>query len=58
MSQENVDFVAGIFSVGQGMDKEAVLAAFPSWCSSCAIRISNGSRTRSAYSRTYRGHKG
>ena len=29
MSQENVEFVAGIFDAADGMDKEALLAALP-----------------------------
>ena len=29
MSQENVEFVAGIFNTAEDMDKEALLAALP-----------------------------
>jgi ketosteroid isomerase-like protein len=59
MSEENVQFVAGIFDAADGMDKEALLAALPDLvpqlCDPNIEWIEDPSR---ADSRTYRGHAG
>jgi ketosteroid isomerase-like protein len=59
MSEENVEFVAGIFAAADGMDKEALLAALPDLvpqlCDPDVEWIEDPSR---ADSRTYRGHAG
>jgi ketosteroid isomerase-like protein len=59
MSQENVEFVAGIFDAADGMDKEALLAALPDLvprlCDPDVEWIEDPQR---ADSRTYRGHAG
>ncbi|HEY6638331.1 MAG TPA: hypothetical protein VIZ61_11670 [Solirubrobacterales bacterium] len=59
MSEENVEFVAGIFDAADGMDKEALLAALPDLvpqlCDPDVEWIEDPSR---ADSRSYRGHAG
>jgi ketosteroid isomerase-like protein len=59
MSQENVEFVAGVFDAVDGMDKETLLAALPDLvpqlCDPDVEWIEDPSR---ADSRTYRGHAG
>jgi ketosteroid isomerase-like protein len=59
MSQENVDFVAGIFEAANGMDKEAMLAALPDMVPQiCDPKIEWIEDAQRADSRTYRGHEG
>jgi ketosteroid isomerase-like protein len=59
MSEESVEFVAGIFEAADGMDREALLAALPDLvpqlCDPDVEWIEDPSR---ADSRTYRGHAG
>jgi hypothetical protein len=59
MSQENVDFVSGIFSATESMDKQALLAALPErlpqLCDPDVEWIEDPQR---ADARTYRGHEG
>ena len=59
MSQENVDFVAGIFAAADDMDKEAMLKALPELVPQiCDPEIEWIEDPRRADSRTYRGHEG
>ena len=59
MSQENVDFVAGLFEATGDMDKEAMLAALPDMVPQiCDPEIEWIEDPQRADSRTYRGHEG
>jgi ketosteroid isomerase-like protein len=59
MSQENVDFVAGIFETAKGMDKDAMLAAMPELVPQlCDPEIEWIEDPQRADARTYRGHEG
>ena len=59
MSEENVDFVAGIFEAADGMDKEALLAALPDLVPQlCDPDVEWNEDPTRADSRTYRGHAG
>jgi ketosteroid isomerase-like protein len=59
MSQENVEFVAGIFDAADGMDKEALLAALPDLVPQlCDPDVEWTEDPSRADSRTYRGHAG
>jgi ketosteroid isomerase-like protein len=59
MSQENVDFVTGLFDATGDMDKEAVLAALPDVVPEiCDPEIEWIEDPQRADSRTYRGHEG
>jgi ketosteroid isomerase-like protein len=59
MSQENVDFVAAIFSATEGMDKDAVLAALPELVPQlCDPDIEWIEDPQRADARTYRGPAG
>jgi ketosteroid isomerase-like protein len=59
MSQENVEFVTGIFAAADNMDKEAMLKALPELVPQlCDPEIEWIEDPRRADSRTYRGHEG
>jgi ketosteroid isomerase-like protein len=59
MSQENVEFVTGIFAAAGDMDKAAVLKALPELVPQlCDPDIEWIEDPRRADSRTYRGHDG
>jgi ketosteroid isomerase-like protein len=59
MSQENVEFVKGIFAAGQDMDKEAFLAALPEVIAqACDPEIEWYEDPQRADARVYRGHGG
>jgi ketosteroid isomerase-like protein len=59
MSQENVEFVAGIFAAADDMDKEAMLKALPDLVPQiCDPEIEWIEDPRRADSGTYRGHDG
>jgi ketosteroid isomerase-like protein len=59
MSQENVEFVKGIFAAGQDMDKEAFLAALPEVIAqACDPEIEWYEDPQRADARVYRGHAG
>ena len=59
MSQENVEFVAGIFDAAGATDKEALLAALPDLVPQiCDPEIEWIEDPRRPDSRTYRGHQG
>jgi ketosteroid isomerase-like protein len=59
MSQENVDFVAGIFDAAEGMDKDALLAALPDLVPQlCDPEVEWIEDPQRADARVYRGHEG
>jgi ketosteroid isomerase-like protein len=59
MSQENVDFVAGIFKTAEGMDRDAMLAALPDLVPQiCDPEVEWIEDPQRADARTYRGHEG
>jgi ketosteroid isomerase-like protein len=59
MSQENVDFVKGLFAVGASMDKQALLAALPELIAqTCDPEIEWHEDPQRADGRVYRGHSG
>src|SRR2546430_10636300 len=59
MSQENVDFVKGLFAAGAEMDREALLAALPELIAqACDPEIEWVEDPQRADSRVYRGHDG
>jgi ketosteroid isomerase-like protein len=59
MSQENVDFVRGLFSGVPDMDKNALLAALPELVQhACDPEIAWIEDPSRADARTYRGHEG
>jgi len=59
MSQQNVDFVRGIYAAGGSMDKEELLAALPELIAqACDPEIEWIEDPQRADSRTYRGHDG
>jgi ketosteroid isomerase-like protein len=59
MSQENVDFVTGLYSGVEAMDKEQLLAALPDLISqTCDPEIEWVEDPKRADSQTYRGHQG
>ena len=59
MSQENVDFVKGLFAAGSEMDKEALLAALPELIAqACDPEIVWVQNPNAPDPRTYRGHDG
>jgi ketosteroid isomerase-like protein len=59
MSEQNVDFVKGIYAAGEGMDKEQLLAALPELIAqACDPEIEWVEDPQRADSRTYRGHAG
>lgn len=47
MSQENVEFLSGLFGATQALDKEALLAALPAFIEQTADPGFEWSRTRS-----------
>jgi hypothetical protein len=50
MSQQNVEFVAGIFDAADGMDKEALIAALPDLgCWSRPLAVAVDEERRSAW---------
>jgi ketosteroid isomerase-like protein len=59
MSQENVDFVKGLYEGVEAMDKEQLLAALPELIAqTCDPEIEWIEDPKRADSRTYRGHDG
>ena len=59
MSQENVDFVEGLFAAGEGMDKQSLLAILPVFIEqTCDPEIEWIEDPQRADGRTYRGHEG
>ena len=59
MSQENVEFVKGLWAAGESMDKQALLAALPDLIAqTCDPEIEWVEDPQRADSRTYRGHEG
>src|SRR5262245_46434059 len=59
MSQENVEFVKGLFAAGSFMDKEALLSALPELIAqSCDPEIEWYEDPQRADARVYRGHAG
>ena len=59
MSQENVDFVRGLYAAADGLDKEALLAALPAMIAEvCDPEIEWVEDPQRADGRTYRGHDG
>jgi ketosteroid isomerase-like protein len=59
MSQENVEFVEGLFAATDGMDKEAFLAILPAFIEqTCDPEIEWIEDPQRADGRTYRGHEG
>jgi ketosteroid isomerase-like protein len=59
MSQENVDFVSGLFASGAGMDKDEMLAALPEVVRQiCHPEIEWVEDPQRADGRTYRWHDG
>jgi ketosteroid isomerase-like protein len=59
MSQENVDFVAGIYAAADGMDRETLLAALPDLIAqTCDPAIEWIEDPERADGRVYRGHEG
>ena len=59
MSQENVDFVAGLFQAAGSLDKETMLAALPDMVAEiCDPEIEWVEDPQRPDSRTYRGHAG
>lgn len=59
MSQQNVEFVKGLFAVGADMDKQAVLAALPELIAqTCDPEIEWVEDPQRADGQVYRGHEG
>ena len=59
MSHENVEFVKGLFAAGEGMDKQALLAALPEFIEQiCDPEIEWIEDPQRADGRIYRGHEG
>jgi ketosteroid isomerase-like protein len=59
MSQENVEFVKGLFAAGSEMDKQALLAALPELIAqTCDPEIEWHEDPQRADGRVYRGHSG
>src|SRR3954447_2822567 len=59
VSQENVDFVQGLFAAGAEMDKQALLAALPEVIAQmCDPEIEWHEDPQRADARVYRGHEG
>ena len=59
MSQENVEFVRGLFAAGREMDKEALFAALPELIAqACDPEIEWVEDPQRADGRVYRGHEG
>ena len=59
MSQENVEFVQGLFAAGSAMDKEALLSALPELIAqTCDPEIEWIEDPQRADGRVYRGHEG
>jgi ketosteroid isomerase-like protein len=59
MSQENVDFLTGLFAAADTLDKEAMLAALPALIEqACDPDIEWVEDPQRADGRTYRGHEG
>jgi len=59
MSQENVEFMKGLFAAASDMDKEALLAALPELIAqTCDPEIEWVEDPRRADGRVYRGHDG
>jgi ketosteroid isomerase-like protein len=59
MSQENVEFVKGLFAAGSDMDKEALLSALPELIAqTCDPEIEWYEAPQRADARVYRGHDG
>ena len=59
MSQENVEFVKGLFAAGSDMDKEALLSALPELIAqACDPEIEWYEDPQRADGRVYRGHEG
>ena len=59
MSQENVEFVKGLFAAGASMDKQALLAALPELIAqACDPEIEWYEDPQRADGRVYRGHGG
>jgi hypothetical protein len=58
MSQENVDFLAGLFAGAEALDKEAMLAALPELIEqACDPEIEWVEDPQRADGRVYRGHE-
>jgi ketosteroid isomerase-like protein len=59
MSQENLEFVKGLFAAGSDMDREALLAALPELIAqTCDPEIEWHEDPQRADGRVYRGHSG
>src|SRR3954469_2399602 len=59
MSQENVEFVRGLFAAGSEMDKETLLSALPDLIAqACDPEIEWAEDPQRADGRVYRGHEG
>ncbi|HEX8854499.1 MAG TPA: nuclear transport factor 2 family protein [Thermoleophilaceae bacterium] len=59
MSQENVEFVKGLFAAASGMDKEALLSALPELIAqTCDPEIEWHEDPQRPDARIYRGHDG
>jgi ketosteroid isomerase-like protein len=59
MSQENVEFVKGLWAAGESMDKQALLAALPDMIAqTCDPEIEWVEDPGRADGRVYRGHEG
>ena len=59
MSQENVEFMKGLFAAASDMDKEALLAALPELIAqTCDPEIEWYEDPQRADARVYRGHEG
>src|SRR3954451_8675561 len=59
MSQENVDFLTGLFAAADSLDKEAMLAALPTLIEeACDPDIEWVEHPQRADARVYRGHAG
>jgi ketosteroid isomerase-like protein len=59
MSQENVEFVKGLWAAGESMDKQALLAALPDLIAqTCDPEIEWVEDPQRADGRVYRGHDG
>ena len=59
MSRQNMDFVTGLYSAGESMEKEQLLAALPELIAqACDPDIEWVEDPQRADSRTYRGHEG
>ena len=59
MSQDNVDFLTGLFAAAESLDKEAMLAALPTLIEqACDPEIEWVEDPQRADGRVYRGHAG